>query len=427
MALNLKELTEQLEIEDQDLMDFKNQIVESFGNEQKMWDTLNRQCLNQEDAHCLLCDDEGDCFILNGIIHLALNNPENAIKELENANQQLRSKDETWNCIIGLVLLGIANEKCQRGHLALREYKSAYEMLKGNYLLVHANDYIEKARLLDMELQYKLGQLSSQNHSAPSHPKADPAHVNLNPPGNNGKDYLTLFSIPIYGTVEAGPDGALHIDHFDTFTIVSEIELQGQAYSVHSIHGTASMDRQITVTSLRTYGWARVHGLSMNGWDVPFDENDYVLFYRASTASHLDFVIASNRLTDSDMSLIVKRFDGKNNRLLSKSKNSSRSYDPIPVDRDHQIVGVVIAVAKPLNDIPSSASLNARSETPTSPLSAEEDKLYNKLITRAQGRKDVIERLLNEAYKKLPQASRLELLKHVDDEWNDDNTRHDNS
>jgi hypothetical protein len=49
------------------------------------------------------------------------------------------------------------------------------------------------------------------------------------------------------------------------------------------------------------------------------------------------------------MALIVKLFNAeKNNRLLSKSKDTSKSYGTISLDEDHQIVGVLIAVAKPI-------------------------------------------------------------------------------
>jgi hypothetical protein len=44
---------------------------------------------------------------------------------------------------------------------------------------------------------------------------------------------------------------------------------------------------------------------------------------------------------------MVKRFDEGKNQLISKSKDTSKSYDPVPVDKDHQIVGIVIAIAKP--------------------------------------------------------------------------------
>jgi tetratricopeptide (TPR) repeat protein len=349
MAFNVKNLAKQLEISDQGLDNLKKQIVKFFDDKNIMRAILSQQLSNREENHCLSCDDEGDCFILNGIIHLSLEENEKAIKELENANWHLRNKNETWNSIIGLVLLGIALEECKKNHVALREYKKAYETLTNNFLRIHANDYPKEAQSLKNELQNKLDELSAPDLSvAPSSQKdKDSDNTSSNSPSNDDKDYLALFAIPTYGTVEAGPNGELYVDHFDTFTIVNKIELQGQVFDVHSVHGTAPKDRQITVMTTRTHGWLRVHGLSMNGWDLPFDDNDYVLFYRESIASHLDYVIVSNFDPSGEMALIVKRFDAEKNQLLSKSKDTSNPYNPIPLDEAHQIVGVVIAVAKP--------------------------------------------------------------------------------
>ena len=347
MTFNIKELTELLEISDRGLDDLKKRIIESFDDKKKIRAILRRQCRDRRESRCLSCDDEGDCFILNGIMYLVMDDAKKSIQELENANQHLHSKGETWNRISGLVLLGIAYEKHHKSHQALREYKKACEILTSNYLYIHVNDYIEKARLLKIELQDKLKELSVPGLSVAPPPKKDSGHISSPSPSLNDKDYLALFSIPIYGTVEAGPNGELLINHSDTFTIVNQVNFEKQMYDVHSVHGTASGDRKITVMATKTHGWARVHGLSMNGWDISFDENDYVLFYEASFASHLDYVIASNRDQSGEIALIVKRFDEKNNQLLSKSKDTSKSYDPIPLDEDHQIVGVVIAVAKP--------------------------------------------------------------------------------
>ena len=347
MALNIRNLAEQLEISDQELDDLKKQIVKSFDDEKIVRAILSRQLSDQEETHCLSCDNEGDCFILNGIIHLRLKENEKAIKELENANWHLRSKNETWNSIIGLVLLGIAREECGKNYLALREYKKAYETLTNNFLRIHVYDQIEKASQLKNDLRDKLKELSAPNLSAAPPSQTDSGNTNSNTSSMDDKDYLALFSIPIFGSVEAGPDGTFHnVDPHDTFTIINKVELQGQVYNVHNIHGTASTDHQITVMAARNHGWLRVHGLSMNDWEIPLEENDYVLFYQASIASHLDYVIVSNR-EPSGNALLVKRFDEKNKWLLSKSKDTSQPYNPIPVDDNHKIVGIVIAIAKP--------------------------------------------------------------------------------
>jgi len=352
MTLNLKELTEMLEVSDLKVNILKSRVLSSFGNSDAINITIEQQCENRKQTNCYACDDEGPCLILRGIMNLYLGMTEKAILEFEKGNAYLRNKDDSWNSIIGLDLLGIAYEISGRRHQALLEYQQAIHIIKV-YLQTHANEYtyITKILALKKDLNSRLNsplspdafgipqtQIDTSNNANHSRSEED----NLN-------DYLALFAFPIYGTVEAGPDGELHIDHFDTFTVVKKVELQEQAFDVHSVPRTALTDRQITVMTTRAHGWMRVHGWSMNGWDIPFDENDYVLFYRASAASHLDYVIVSNRDPSGEIALIVKRFDAKNNQLLSKSKDTSNPYNPIPLDEDHQIIGIVIAVAKPAN------------------------------------------------------------------------------
>ena len=156
MEFDIIELTEMLEINDQELEKLKYLIISSFGDGAKMKAILRQHRLCQEETHCYACDDEGDCFMLHGIVRLDFGETENAIKEIETANLYLRRKDETWNSICGLVLLGMAYEMCQKDYLAIHEYKKAHLILANNYLPLHMDDYIEKARLLEIKLQHKI-------------------------------------------------------------------------------------------------------------------------------------------------------------------------------------------------------------------------------------------------------------------------------
>jgi SOS-response transcriptional repressor LexA len=352
MALNLVKLTKQLEeINDPGLYDLKDQIIAAFDDQKKMRAIISQQCRNRGKTHCLSCDNEGDCFILNGIIYLQLNETKKAIKELENANQHLRGKDEIWNSIIGLVLLGLACEQSRNSHQALIEYKKALHLLKEKYIRLHMNDYdrLEMARTLETELNAQVTQLSSPRPAAA--PQA-PANLPVAKPGVNSVEslsaYLSFVSMPIYGTVRAGADGELHINPAEkSFTIVNKVELEDQLFDVFSVGHTLSRDRKITLNSQESYGWAKVLGKSMNGWDTPLNENDFVLFRENQTANDNDFVVVSSRDSFGNFMYIVKKYDGFDRQFLSKSTDTSQSYDPIPMDKDHKIFGVVIAVAKP--------------------------------------------------------------------------------
>lgn len=153
MEFNTIELTDMLDISDQKLEELKNRIASYFGDEEKMRAMLDQHEVEQAETHCYRCDNQGDCFILHGIILLELGDTENAIKEIEKANLYLRSKDEAWNSICGMVLLGMAHEMRQKNHLALLEYQRAYHALKYNYLPLNMDDYIEKAIQLEIKLK----------------------------------------------------------------------------------------------------------------------------------------------------------------------------------------------------------------------------------------------------------------------------------
>jgi hypothetical protein len=429
MALSLKYLIEQLEIVDPEIIDLRIWVISSLGNPLVMRNILNRQCENRDQTNCYSCEDHGICSVVTGIAHLDLGEINTAIKELEDGNQHFRSKDETWNSIIGLVLLGKAHEKNGNGHQALIEYKKALRLLTESYIRFHANDYAEldRARFLENELNAQVTQPFSPRPSVAVH--AQPDHRDTNPNLKSGeytRAHLSLFSLPIYGTVTAGTDGEVHINPVEnTSTIVDKVELEGRMFDLFSISHPLSHDRQVTLIPQESYGWAKVRGMSMNGWEIPLNENDFVLLRESQTANHNDFVVVSSRDPSGDFMYLVKKYDERDEQFLSKSTDTTRSYDPIPVDDDHKIFGVVIAVAKPLNSAISSqapAMLNLK-QAPVGDQLLEERGLYNKLLTRALGDKEKLKRLIAEAFKKAPYESRLGLLKIVDEEWIADGNR----
>ena len=463
VALDLKILTNLLEITQPEIIvDLKELIMQSFDNPKAMRLIVDRQCENREQTHCYSCGNEAGCLILNGIAHLALGEIKTAIIKLENANQHFRNEDMIWNHIIGLAILGNAYEKRKKDHRAFRIFEKAHHLIKNNYLRIHANDYIDKAQQLENVLKNKIAELSALGVSATPTSKTEFVDTNSNPPSVDNKDYLALFSIPIYGMVEAGPDGELYVGHLGTFTLVNKVELQGQTFDIHSVHGTTFVDKQIIVMTTRTHGWLRVHGLSMNGWNLPFEENDFVLFYRSPAASHLDYVIASKIDPSGEMALIVKRFDAENNQLLSKSKDTTNPYHPIPLAEDHQIVGVVIAVAKLADQISTVSHHNPIPKTKSeiesgvsnetslpfmitkemrqqlhnqgysedaishmTPQQAwnniDEDKLFQNLLTKVQGDHEAASRLIELEQRQHPRSNRKELIQLASLKWEKDN------
>jgi hypothetical protein len=358
MTFNVKKLTDHLQISDHVLSDLKEQIVKSFDDEMEMRAILRQQCLNREETHCLSCDNEGDCFILNGIIYLKLDDTNNAIIELENANQHLRSKDETWNSITGLVLLGIAFEKSQKKHLALREYKKAQEILTNNYLRVHANEYndnIKNARRLKNELQNKLDELSALDLSVTTPFKTDTGNTNSNPhfPKKNtpqpAKAWLALPWMPTYIGLQTGTKEPIWVGHLpeDKGTFITEIILNDNPHEVYSLKQD---DNLITLTSDKKYGWAKVSGNSMNASKpISILENNFVLFYESDTADDNAIVIAAcSDSTGVGYQYVVRCYSQSIQSLVSETEPPNK-YNPMPIIDEVRIIGVVIAVAKASN------------------------------------------------------------------------------
>jgi len=180
--------------------------------------------------------------------------------------------------------------------------------------------------------------------------------------------YLVLPWLPIYPGVEAGKNGPVLVPppQKGDCAAITQVILDDEPYTVYSMKMD---DRQVTFTSGKRYGWAKVSGHSMNiATPVPICEGDYVLFY--ATISHADegsgagengTVIEQKDIEQKDPIVIVswpeenkagyrcivKRYENSDKRLYSETDRKGKSFDPIRLSPDIRILGVVIAVAKP--------------------------------------------------------------------------------
>jgi tetratricopeptide (TPR) repeat protein len=332
MPLNLKKLTELLEMNDPKIMGLKNSILESFGNDKKMRGIIDRQCENREQTHCYACSREAGCLILNGIAYLELGEIDTAIKEIENANQHFRGEGESWNQIIGLALLGNAYEENRKDHQALREFEKAYHVITRNYLRIHSKDYIDKAISLEKMLKNQL------------------ENPDLNKKAKQtitSKSRLPMPWIPAYTGLQAGPNGPIWIELplEGNGTSIDEIILDDKS---HNIYSEKQGDKLIKITNEKKYAWAKVSGNSMNACKpVPISENDFVLFYKSEDADNNAIIIASYpEDSGSGNQYVVKRY-AKNDKLLISETELPDNHPPMPVIKETSILGVVIAVAKP--------------------------------------------------------------------------------
>ena len=331
MTINLRRLTELLDIEDPRTKVLKLSILKTFGNEREMRRIIDWQCENREQTKCYACEREGGCLILNGVVYLALGELDIATKELENANQHLRGRGDVWNQIIGLSLLGNAYELNRKEHQALREFERAQEVLIRNYQRTHSKEYSKDADDLEQMLRDQLKRIDL---------------------GKGKKSTLanrSRFSFPwapMYSNVQAGPNGPIWVEKAsdDQGVFIEEVVLEDRHYEVHSLR---QGDAFISLSNDKDYGWARVSGNSMNAAKpVTIFENDFVLFYKSPVADHNDIVIASCiENSGAGYRYVVKRYDKQNMLLLSETEPPNQ-YPPIPINEDTRIIGVVIAVAK---------------------------------------------------------------------------------
>jgi SOS-response transcriptional repressor LexA len=340
MNNNIHKLVDLLEEDNSYCGNLKERVIKSLGNRKSLLDILEQQKITLDDSDCYSCGQEGFCFAVRAIIYFSLDRLEDAINELNQANSYFRRNGNHWNNIIGFKLLGTAYEHMGKRHEAFIEYQQAFHLLEDNYLRLHTNDYIDKASKLQIALKEDIKRTASSGKTAIS--SADSL--------GDKTDYLALLAIPVLGTVTAGPNGIIQTQPVaNSFTAMNIIEIEGRIFSLNNIKKTSNNDHQITIESSgKVYSWALVNGQSMNSWDIPFNEGDYVLFYHASAASDGDFVIASSLEPFGEIAPIVKQYDEYNRLLISKSNDKSETYFPIPIDAEHQIIGIAIAVAKPV-------------------------------------------------------------------------------
>jgi SOS-response transcriptional repressor LexA len=354
MNLSLKRLTALLTITDEEMRRLRFRVFRSLGNLNSLKEIIVQHCESHAETICTACDNEPFCLVLLGIAYLGTADYVNGIRTMDQARYHFRKYNDDWNHIVASAILGYAYELTQNYHKAFLEYKYAHHQLTRIYLPRHSADY--RQLRLGHVLEHAL-EIRRAKDFLPAMSKSETEQNNTSvetivDANDDRLDYLALFGLPIYGTVKASPDGILHTQEIKaSFTAVHSITIGDQRFSLKNVRGKSAHDHQITLRTGTKYGWALVKGLSMNAWtDYPLDPGDYVLFYQASDANDTDLVVASAQEPSGDHAPIVKRLDAKDGTLVSKSNDTSRRYDPIPLDENHKIFGVVIAVAKPIKD-----------------------------------------------------------------------------
>jgi len=200
------------------------------------------------------------------------------------------------------------------------------------HILTHSSEYLTDAKQLASDIDKLIAEVNA------------PTSVN----SKENEAYMAFFGLPVYPGVQAGPGGPMLIrpgaktSHTDTKLIYIEGKL-------HKLLTVVARNQQITINGQFNYGWAKVAGDSMNGaYPTPIIDGNYVLFYESDDADDNAIIIASwLDINGIDLKLIVKRY-GKNDQCLYSDTTPPNRYNPISIQGDVKILGIVVAVAKPV-------------------------------------------------------------------------------
>jgi hypothetical protein len=337
MPYDLGQLLNKLQIQDPNLKKLQTRTAIALNQPKTLQAIIDQQCDNRKQVNCYPCESMGVCAALRGVAHMAMGDAIEAVRQLQDANQHFRGEDETWNSIIGLELLGMAYEYV-KPHQATLVYKQALEILENRYIPTHKTDYKNDGQALRRDL------LSRITGTAPE-------KIRKAPSSSTQPVLLTLPWMPVYSTIQAGPNGPIWSDPLQSGSEaeVDKIVLDG---TVHSFHSLSKGDSTITLVNDKNkeYGWAKVEGDSMSAArPVPIEQGDFVLFFKCGGAVNSDIVVAScpDEETGAGYKHIVKRYDKADQHLYSET-NPPDLYEPIPITKEIQILGTVIAVAKPV-------------------------------------------------------------------------------
>jgi hypothetical protein len=192
--------------------------------------------------------------------------------------------------------------------------------------------------------------------------------------------YLSTASFPIYGKVKAGENGvAPMLDEPDFGSAKHEtniVRLNGEEYQIYTLDKNRikivhdnflysllgmTVSEKIAVKG-EQIGWLKVEGNSMNkSHPIAIEEDDYILIkenHNLDTCKNKIVVITHPTHGTENIHPMVKRLiiqgsDNKNQnkRYLLRSESTENSYKNISINDGYQLVGEVIAAAKPKGKI----------------------------------------------------------------------------
>ncbi len=290
-------------------------------------------------------------YLLISYCYLWDNHEENAIRASTNAIEKFRLLGMAWfqglAYWIRACLLQHDHQNTHRRINDLLEARKILEQVCENYRLEAQYERYEACQeaLQEIDTDYSLTISKATKPLGPLPKRPSPSKT-PSEKDRKANNYLSLGWLPIYQKVRAGLEGTTWADppHGELPSIYT-IEIGEILHRLISLRG-----HKVTLVKDFEYGWAQVKGNSMNNAKpVPINENDYVLFLRVDQARNQDIVIATRKEITTDLSYMVKRYNRTGQTLSSETTDKTQAHNPIELSvKEHQILGVVLAVAKPI-------------------------------------------------------------------------------
>jgi hypothetical protein len=412
-----------IEIDEQEalLFELRQRVLAADLDEAKQ---IIEELTSREKSHYLghsLFDNQPYYYLYEAYAHNLCGESDVAIDRANRSASLFRMRNLRWNEALVHWFLYLLYGRQSRKEESCKELQTATAILEGL-----AKGYQREGRIADCQsCQAILRQLYRDILLA----KPEEELVSL--PGKKG--YLLTPWTPVYEKVVQDEKETL-VWAEPSQNIHPEIQLIIIGERWFTIKPVKSGLDKIQLEPAKEYGWARVCGDDMNAaLPVALEDGDYVLFIkRGEVRGHGEedensFVIASRWKSrqEKEYAYMVRKLGKKvrdEDMLYSESTKTGDNYKPIPVGEDVQILGYVVAIAKPVRipipkPKPSSKGHSPKSAAQPTPSATEEEELYQSLLRMAHGDEELVKRLLTLDFEAEKGISRKEALERALLHW----------
>jgi hypothetical protein len=293
-------------------------------------------------------EDQYYYYLMRSYCKLCLDQTEESIQSAMYATDGFRLCGNVWAQIFGHWFLGAIYASQRRGYLFLAEINHALDLLEAirqNSLVKGEYDIVSRCQVLMLQLRENKDKATKMGTGPLYLPGKT---VPMSPPASFSPGYLLLPWLPRYHAVRGGSDGLIwSTPTKDNVSVIHSLEIDHEIYRLYGLRSMSAHDSQITLSENEKYGFAKVDGHSMNACHpTPICQGDYILFRLSNTPEDNEIVVASRPTPSAEFAYMVKRYYAAEKELRSETHEIQGDYSPVKLSPDHQILGVVIAVAK---------------------------------------------------------------------------------